>query len=177
MAAANVSGDPQIQLISVIFVMTVIVFIKFIAARTYKNSLIDILDSFFYVNIIFFVSFTSYNLITGGNQDGVAYTSVCLAILMTILIVLYHVHENTPLFNVFYKTQCAKMLMKQFRSQSLKEERSSSISDDSIRRYDDILELSNLPAVWETNYRDVDARDIPQKPTCTSSELVMNGSY
>ena len=176
-AAANVSGDPQIQLISIIFVLTATVFLKFIATKIYKNSLIDIVDSFFYVNIIFLASFTSYNLSTGGNQDGVAYTSVCITILVTIFIILYHVHENTSLFSMFYKTKCAKKLKKRFKLQSLNkqvEEYPSSDSDNSIRRYDDILDLSNLPAVWATNYCDADSRDIPQKPT--SSEIVINES-
>ena len=176
-AAANVSGHPQTQLISIIFVSTVIVFLKFAAARTYKNTLIDILDSFFYVNIIFLASFTSYNLATGGNQDGVAYTSVCMAILMTIFIILYHIHENTSLFAIVYKTKCAKVSKKRSKPKSPKKhsvDYPSSISDDSLRRYDDILELSNLSEVWVTNYREADSRDVPQKPACTSSELVIN---
>jgi predicted outer membrane repeat protein len=178
-AAANVSGNPQIQLISIIFVLMAIVFLKFVAARTYKNTLIDILDSFFYVNIIFLASFTSYNLATGGNQDGAAYTSVCLAIFMTIFIILYHIHENTSLFASFYKTKCGKMVKKRSNPKSSKKhvvEYPTSNSDDSLRRYDDILELSNLPAVWETNYCDADSRAVPQKPACTSSELVINES-
>ena len=120
---------------------------------------------------------TSYNLTTEGNQDGEAYTSVCLATLMIVLIILYHIHENTSLFARFYRTKFGKMLKKQFRSQFLKkhtEEHPSSISDDSIRRYDDILELSSSPAILQTNYHDADTTSIPQKPTFTSSELVIN---
>ena len=174
-AAANVSGDPQIQLISIVFVLTAIVLLKFIATKIYKKSIIDIFDSFFYVNIIFLASFSSYNLSTGGNQDGVAYTSVCLAILMTIFIILYHIHENTSLFSVFYRIKCAKILKKRFKIRSPKnqvEEYPSSESDDSIRRYNDILDLTHLPVEWEANYCDADSSDIRRKPT--SSEIVIN---
>ena len=76
-ATFNVAGDPQIQLISIIFTLICIILLKmFIATKIFKRWLIDSLESFFYFNIFFFASFTAYNLCTGGDQDGIAYTSV-----------------------------------------------------------------------------------------------------
>ena len=74
-ANVNVSGDPQIQLISVIFVQSCVILLKmFIATKIYKKWQIDYLESFFYFNILFLASFTAYNESTGNNQDGIAYT-------------------------------------------------------------------------------------------------------
>ena len=167
-AAANVSGDPQLQLISVIFVITAIIFLKmFIAARIFKNSLVDILDSFFYVNILFFASFTAYNLSTGNNQDGVAYTSVTLSILVTIFIIFYHIHEYTSLFSRFYLNKCVKKFKKRFELSPKEhiEEHTNQITDASVGRFDDILDLADLTTIRETEYYDADSRSIPQKPT------------
>jgi hypothetical protein len=51
-ATANVSGDPQIQLISIIFILICIILLKmFIATKIFKRWLIDSLESFFYFNI------------------------------------------------------------------------------------------------------------------------------
>lgn len=174
-AAANVSGDPQLQLISVIFVITAIIFLKmFIAARIFKNSLVDILDSFFYVNILFFASFTAYNLSTGNNQDRVAYTSVTLSILVTIFIIFYHIHKYTSLFSrIYMSNECGRKLKKRFESSPKEqdEEHTNQITDASIGRFDDILDLADLTTIRETEYYDADSRSIPQKPT--SSEVTL----
>ena len=104
-ATVNVAGDPQIQLISIIFILICIILLKmFIATRIFKRWLIDSLESFFYFNIVFFASFTAYNLSTGGNQDGIAYTSVVLSIVVTIFILFYHFYAYTSLFSFIHKS-------------------------------------------------------------------------
>ena len=172
-AAASVSGDPQVQLIWIIVIVTAIIFLKmFIASRIFKNSLIDILDTFFYVNILLFAAFTSYNLSTEGSQDGIAYTSVILSFLVTIFIIFYHLHEHTPLFSRLYKTKYAKKLKKRFISSPKHQVEEFPITDDSIRRYDDILDLSDLSRIRETDYYAADSStSLPAKPT--SSEVTI----
>ena len=173
-AAANVSGDPQIQLISVTFVVISIILLKmFIAVRLFKNLIVDALESFFYVNIVCFAAFTSYNLSRGNSQDAVAYLSVCLSILVTIFIVLYHFYKYTSLFSM-----CKKRISMRFRSPSRKqttvELRSSAITDESIRRYDDILDLSDY-STSEMDYHFVVSPESitgsPRKPTYSVVEL------
>ena len=70
----------------------------FIVTNIFKKWLIDCLESFFYFNIIILASFTAYNLNTENNQDGVAYMSVVLSMVVTLFILLYHVYMYTPLF-------------------------------------------------------------------------------
>ena len=177
-AAANVSGDPQIQLISVIFVVILIILLKmFIAVRLFKNWVVDALESFFYVNIVCFASFTSYNLSRGNSQDAVAYLSVCLSILVTVLIILYHFYKYTSLFSMC-KQKIEKEISKKFKSPSRKraivEASSTAITDDSIRRYDDIMDLSDY-STNETEYHFVEHPDSstgsPRKPTYSVVEL------
>jgi predicted outer membrane repeat protein len=177
-AAANVSGDPQIQLISVTFVVIAIILLKmFIAVRLFKNWVVDALESFFYVNIVCFAAFTSFNLSRGNSQDAVAYLSVCLSILVTVIIVLYHFYKYTSLFSLC-KEKYAKKISKRFKSPSRKrtvvEASSTAITDDSIRRYDDIMDLSDY-STSETDYHFIASPESiigsPRKPTYSVIEL------
>ena len=98
-ATANVSGDPQMQLISIIFILICIISLKmFIATKLFKKWLIDSLESFFYFNIVLFASFTAYNLSTRSNHDCTAYTSVVLSMVVTTFIISYHFYTYTSLF-------------------------------------------------------------------------------
>ena len=119
-ATVNVSGDPQIQLISIIFVLSCVILLKmFIATKIYKNWLIDSLESFFYFNIIILASFTAYNKSTGSNQDGVAYMSVVLSMMVTLFILLYHVDRYTSLFWRFHNNKFVINMKTKFTAQSM----------------------------------------------------------
>jgi hypothetical protein len=158
-ATANVSGDPQIQLISIIVILSCIILLKmFIATKIFKKWPIDSLESFFYFHIIIFASFTAYNLSTGGNQDGIAYTSVVLSMVVTIVILLYHFYAYTWFFRKLRDSKFAASVKNRSR-QSFKsdpqfnKESRSSITDlsNSIRRRDDILDITN-PLTSDAEY-------------------------
>ena len=161
-ATVNVSGDPQIQFISIIVTLSCVILLKMlIANKIFKNWLIDSLESFFYFNIIF-ASFTAYNLSTGGNQDGIAYTWVVLSILVTIFILLYHLYAYTW----FFKDLCNSKYVTNFKNRksfNLKsdpqfnsKESRPSITDlsNSIRRHDDILDITN-PTTRDADYHNI----------------------
>ena len=170
-SAANVSGDPQIQLVSIIFILSCIILLKmFIATKIFKKWLIDSLESFFYFNVIFLASFTAYNLSTGNNQDGIAYTSVVLSIVVTMLIVIYHVVKYTPVFRKISKSQFVEKL-KKFKAAEPVQSTNPGITDDSIRRYDDIMDLSDHTVVSSSStYKAYDQSSM-SKPTSTVVEM------
>ena len=162
-AAENVSGDPQIQLLAIIHVLSCIIFLKmFIATRIFKNRLIDVIDSLFYVNIIFFASFTSYNLSTGNSQDTAAFISVSLTILITIFIVFYHVYKYTSLFKVMFESKIGKSLKSKLEAKYTPKRNIEiprpSITDDSIRRFDDIFDLTDY-STNETDYHSANSTE------------------
>ena len=178
-ATANVSGDPQIQLISVIFILSCVILLKmFIATKIFKKWLIDSLESFFYFNTIFLASFTAYNLSTGNNQDGVAYTSVILSIMVTILVLLYHVYAYTSLFTGLRNNKCVAYFKNWMTSteSDTNEDGRHSITDysNSIRRHDDILDITN-PLTSDAEYHNPDYRSVENRqqrlPTISVVEL------
>ena len=171
-AAANVSGDPQVQLISIIFILSCIILLKmFIATKIFKKWLIDSLESFFYFNIVFLASFTSYNLSTGNNQDGVAYTSVVLSIMVTLFIILYHTYKYTPLCAKAHSgalTTNFKIKMRS-RAESVQVQDANADTNDWYR-YDDIMDLTDTATVT-INADNVDSYNSRETLTASNRKL------
>jgi hypothetical protein len=181
-ATANVSGDPQIQLISVVFILICIILLKmFIATKIFKRWLIDSLESFFYFNIVFFASFTAYNLSTGGDQDGIAYTSVVLSIVATIFILFYHFYAYTSLFSCIRKSKIVTNFKKRFTLKSkpklINEDSRFSITDldlsVDISRYDDIMDLNDT-SVSDAEYHSADSYSLKNRSGPTRSVVEIN---
>ena len=178
-AAANVSSDPQVQLISIIFILSCIILLKmFIATKIFKKWLIDSLESFFYFNIIFLASFTSYNLSTGNNQDGIAYTSVVLSIIVTLFIVLYHACKYTSLRAKAQPVFKIKMRRHNIIARAEQVQVQVYTTDDSCR-YDDIMDLTDNTAtsvVTVVNAENVDSNNssTASNKTPTSTVVEMN---
>ena len=181
-AAANVSRDPQIQLISIIVVMIFIILLKmFITTKIFKKWTVDILESFFCINIVFIASITSYNLSTENNQDGVAYTSVMVSIAVTLFIVLYHVYEYSSLLSFLKKSKVAWSVKKKFMFKPKRYERYANSlnkgddddSDDGRSRYDAILDISDYPGSdINVEYQKVDSHSLtPSQPTSSVVEM------
>ena len=114
-------------------------------------------------NIVFFASFTAYNLSAGGNQDGIAYTSVVLSIVVTIFILFYHFYAYTSLFSFIRKSKLVVKLKDRFASKSkpqFNEESRFSTTDFElsidISRYDDIMDLNDT-SVSDAEYHSADS--------------------
>jgi hypothetical protein len=177
-ATANVSGDPQIQLISIIFILICIILLKmFIATKIFKRWLIDSLESFFYFNIVFFASFTAYNLSTGGNQDGIAYTSVVLSIVVTVFILLYHVYAYTSLFSFIRKSKLVTNFISHSKPKLINEDSRFSTRDldlsIDISRYDDIMDLNDI-SVSDAEYHSADSYSLKNRSGPTRSIVEIN---
>ena len=169
-ATSNVSGNPQVQLISIVVVMICIILLKMlIATRIFKKWLVDALESFFYINILFLAAFTSYNLSVGNNQDGVAYTSVVLSFVVTLLIILYHVYEYTSLLSVLKKSKLVRRIKKRFSNDTYVIPRAAGNIGG---RFDDFLDISDYPASEAEYFNAADARSLsPSVPTSSVVEL------
>jgi hypothetical protein len=153
----------------------------FIATKIFKRWLIDSLESFFYFNIVFFASFTAYNLSTGGDQDGIAYTSVVLSIVVTVFILFYHFYAYTSLFSCIRKSKLVTNFKKRFTSKS----KSKLINEDSrfsttdldlsvdISRYDDIMDLNDT-SVSDAKYHSADSYSLKNRSGPTKSIVEIN---
>ena len=86
-------------------------------SKTYRKWLADLLETFFYLNILFLVTFTWYSLDkVKSNQEVAAYISVSITFIVLLLIILYHVYMYTPVFSKVKKTKLGGMIEKLFDS-------------------------------------------------------------
>ena len=151
-AAAKVSDSPQVRLVAIVIMVTLIVFFKMVfATRVFNNRLLDALDSFFYANTILFAACTSYTLSSGRNQDGISYTSVSLSIIVTFIIAMYHICKYTSLWSHVSKSKLFTNSSRNFKSVFVKQ-----AEDVSSKETEDIF------------YREVECQ---QKPTSSVIEI------
>ena len=85
-SAANLPGNPRVNLVSIITVLVFLLTLKVtVAGRIYKKWQVDTLETSFIVNLVLFASFTFYATDTNGNQAAVAYISTGIATVMHLL--------------------------------------------------------------------------------------------
>ena len=88
-SAVNVSGEPSINLIAIIVVITCLFMLKF---NIYKKWPIDVLETGLYVNLILLSAGKFYILYNElGNHAALAYVSVSMTIAMLVCVIVYHV--------------------------------------------------------------------------------------
>ena len=88
-STVNVSGEPSINLIAVIVVITCLFMLNF---NTYKKWPINVLETGLYVNLILLSAgkfYTLYNEL--GNHALLAYVSISMTVAMLVCVILYHI--------------------------------------------------------------------------------------
>ena len=110
----------------------------------------------------------------GNSQDGIAFTSIMLAFVATLLIIAYHVYAYTSLSKRFSRANLK--VFKNFKYKSLLEQNQKhEIRPDSISRYDDIMDLTDV-STMDADYYSAESEVTQnlQKPTYTSTVVEIN---
>ena len=173
-SAVNASNDPTVALTAINFTVCFIVLLKgFIGSKTYRKWPVDILETFFYLNILFLLTFTWYSLDKPNyNQEAAAYTSVIIAFIVLVLIILYHVYTYTTVFSKIKKTKPGKMIDRLFTDTNPKlkpKHHWSPPPDDDIHRFNELLDMIDRPV--NTNDYKVPLKQKPVKPTQSVVEV------
>jgi predicted outer membrane repeat protein len=122
-SATNFSGDPRVTLLSTIVIVSLLFFYKALFnVRIYKNWLISAMETFTYLNIGIFATFTWYTFDTNRNQSPVAHTSVGIVFIMLVFVIAYHVYRylNIQPFNKVRQSVFCKKLSKKLYSKAEK---------------------------------------------------------
>ena len=97
-SAINFSRDPRVDYISNIFIVGYLILFKgVVAQRIYKNTLIDVMETAIYFNLVIFAAFTWYSMDFGGNQEAVAYISVMITFTLLLAVIIFHALRFTSL--------------------------------------------------------------------------------
>ena len=176
-AAVNASNDPTVALISISFTVCCIFALRQFLDRTrmYRKWPVDVLETFFYLNILSFALFTWYSLDNPeSNQEAAAYTSVILTFIVLLLIILYHVYMYTPVFSKLRMTMLGRMIDRLFTDSAdpkpKPDRHCSPPPDDDIHRFNELLDVIDRPV--NTYDYTVSLKEKPvQKPTQSVVEV------
>ena len=172
-AAVNFSHNPHIALTANIASMCGIVFLgRFVGIRVYRKWPVDILDTFIYLNILFFALLTWYFLSdpNSTNQKIVAYISVVVMAIVLLFIILYHIYAYTQISLKVKTTKLGRFLTKTAAPHPKRnEERQSPPPDDDIHRFHEVLDMIDRRV--DTNDYNVPLRQHAVAPTHTVVEV------
>ena len=174
-AAVNVSNNPTVSFTAIIFTVCFILGLKgFIGSRLYRKWPVDVLETFIYLNIIFFAIFSWYSLTnTDSNQEVAAYISVAITFAVLLLIILYHMYTCTAIFSRVKNTRLGRMIDKTFAisdPKSKPECNQSQPPDNDIHRFNELLDMIDRPI--NTNDYTLPIDEKTMEPT--SSEVVVH---
>ena len=171
-AATNVSNDPTIALTAINFTVCCIFALRlFFGSRLYRKRPVDVLETFFYLNILSFVIFTGYSL--DKPREAAAYTSVIITFIALLLIILYHVYTYTSVFSKIHKTKLGGMIDRLFIDADPKpkpERHWSPPPDDDIHQFYEFLDKIDRP-VNTQDYKVPIKQQEPVKPTQSVVEV------
>ena len=174
-AATNVSNDPNIALTAISFTVCCIFALRlFFGSRLYRKWSVDVLETFFYLNILSFVIFTWYSLDSpASNREAAAYASVITTFIALLLIILYHIYTYTSVFSKIYKTKFGGMIDRLFTDADPKPKPKPDWSpppDDDIHRFYEFLDVIDRP-VNTYDYEVPVQQQEPVKPTRSVVEV------
>ena len=90
----NVVGQPSLSLLAIVFTAVCLLVFHGIVGGVYKLVYLNLLESFFLVNLICFSGATLYTALTGGNQVAAICTSVGLAFAVFVILVLHGAYRS-----------------------------------------------------------------------------------
>ena len=86
----NIHGSADINLLAIIVTVLLLFMHLAVAGGVYKELYLNIIEYSFFLNLGVLASATFYTTITGQGQTAVAYTSVSIAFVLFIIIVVFH---------------------------------------------------------------------------------------
>ena len=175
-AAVNISNDPTVALTSIIFTVCCIFGLRqFSGSKMYRKWPVLVLETFFYLNILSFATFTWYSLDkpASTNQEAAAYTSITLTLLVLLFIILYHVYIYSTVFSRIKNTKLGIIIDRLFTDADPKpklERHWSPPPDDDIHRFNELLDVIDRP-VNTDDYEVPVKQQKPVKPTQSVVEV------
>ena len=148
-AAVNTSNDPTISLTTILSTVGMITLFKeLIGNRVYRKLSINVLDTFFHWNVLFFTVFTWYSLDSlDSNREAAAYISVTITFVALLFIVFYHVYTYTTVFSKFKGTKAGRMVDRLLTESEAKRNTNQLVfpPDDDIHRFNELLDIVDRP--------------------------------
>ena len=98
-AAVNVTNDPQVTLVAVFCTVGLVLTLKGFIGRLYRKWPVDVLETFFYFNLLLLSFFAGYYIDQKESYKPVAYISIVTTFMLLIFIIVFHMYKYTPIFS------------------------------------------------------------------------------
>ena len=180
-SAANVSGDPQIQLVSVVVVIGSLLLLKGVLMDgVYKQWPIDVLESILLFNILAFAALTMYSTaVNGGSQLAISWTSTIITAIALLIVIAYHVYvyalkpngfkiRRVVLTNCFRRT---RLDLRHIRQTPVTNIQGNNNSNTDSGRFNDILYMMTPPGTLDYRVQRQISADVCPEATTTSLTL------
>ena len=168
-AAVNVSSDPTVALTAINYTVCCLFALRlFFGSRLYRKWPVDVLETFFYFNILSFATFAWYSLgKSDSNQEAAVNISVILTFIILLFIILYHVHTYTTILSRVERTRPGRIISRLLTDagpKSKPERQWIPPPDDDIHRFNELLDVIDRP-VNTFDYTVSLKQQKPMKPT------------
>ena len=180
-SAVNISGDPQIQLTSVVIIIGSLLLLKGILGNgVYKRSPVDILESVLMFNILVFGVLTMYSIAENNvSQSAIAYVSTLITAIALLAIVAYHVYAYIMKPNgvKFPKERttiasCLNRKKRILQQTHIKSTTNTIRSSTDSGRFHDIIYMMTPPGTLDYRVSQQQSSDVRNRGT-TCSSLVL----
>ena len=91
-AAANLSGDPKVNILIIGIAMVSIILLKLATCQVYRKQMVDFIDSLCYVNLIVLCLATYFKLDDEQAKASITTISVSFTVLLVLVVLSYHVY-------------------------------------------------------------------------------------
>ena len=133
--AVNVNGDPSVNILA-IAVSLYGILVLFVWFKVYKTLYLNVLEVSFIFNLSLLATGTSYvDIIAGGSQDALTYTSVSVAFATFCGIVVYHSYLQTKDSKLFKKLVIKKFIHSRAVKSSADDYGAEDVEEDPPRKY------------------------------------------
>jgi hypothetical protein len=173
-AAVNVSNNPYVALTAITLTMCCIVLLRVsLGNRVYRKWPVDMLETFFYLHLLFLSIFTWYSLTDSKfNLEVISYISVIIASIALLLIIFCHIFAYTAVYSKVRRTKIGRKIEKLFTENAEpkpKPKLENIPADDDIHRFNELLDIIDHPV--NTNDYRAELRPKPVVPTQTVVEV------
>ena len=109
--ALNVSGDPGVNLLSIIVIVSGILLLKGHYGRLYKNKIIDMIEMLHYLNIVIFSATKHYSFEAKSVQTSSDFVSGSIMLVLFLIALTYHIFtESHTIYLKFWRRLRQKTL-------------------------------------------------------------------